>query len=149
MTAANLRPYSCSGLPKNTARYHITNFKVYNRVMKGEDILSRIDGVKIWVGVDLTGGNYIGAENIGTIKYESGTNPYVFSDFGERGSSVQLQGSESYLALAEVEVYKGAGERIILQNCVFGFILKTKPWIHLYRPIVIIYYTLTYSHYFL
>ena len=38
--------------------------------MRGEDILSRIDGVKIWVGVDLTGGNYNGAENIGSTSQE-------------------------------------------------------------------------------
>ena len=70
----------------------------------------RIDGVKIWVGVGLTGGNYNGAENIGTIKYESGTNPYIFSDLAVRGSSVQIQGGDSYLTLAEVEVYAKDGE---------------------------------------
>ena len=52
----------------------------------------------------MTGGNYNGAENIGTISYESGTNPYVFSDLAVRGSSIQIQGSTSYVALAEVEV---------------------------------------------
>ena len=67
--------------------------------------MARIDGVKIWVGVSLTGGNFNGAENIGTIKYESGTNPYVFSDLVVRGSSVQIQGGEDLLTLAEVEVY--------------------------------------------
>ena len=65
--------------------------------------------MKIWVGVGLTGGNYNGAENIGTIKYESGTNPYVFSDLVVRGSSVQIQGGNSVLTLVEVQVFKGAG----------------------------------------
>ena len=77
--------------------------------------MARIDGVKIWVGVSLTGGNYNGAENVGTIKYESGTNPYVFSDLAVRGSSVQIQGgtSQKVLTLAEVEVYAKDGEWII------------------------------------
>ena len=85
---------------------------MYNRVSENDDIMARIDGVKIWVGVGLTGGNYNGAENIGTIKYESGTNPYVFSDLAVRGSSVQIQGgtSQKVLTLAEVEVYEKDGE---------------------------------------
>ena len=61
--------------------------------------------MKIWVGMGLTGGNYNGAENIGTIKYESGTNPFLFSDLRVIGSSVQIQGGTSFLSLAEVEVY--------------------------------------------
>ena len=86
-------------------------FKVYNRVTSNEEVAARIDGVKIWVGVGLTGGNYNGAENIGTIKYEKGTNPYIFSDLAVRGSSVQIQGGgESYLTLVEVEVYEGVGQ---------------------------------------
>ena len=65
----------------------------------------RIDGVKIWVGDGMTGGNYEGAKKIGTIKYDSGTNPYVFSDLEISGSSVQIQGGGSTeLVLAEVEV---------------------------------------------
>ena len=85
---------------------------MYNRVSENDDIMARIDGVKIWVGVGLTGGNHNGAENIGTIKYESGTNPYVFSDLAVRGSSVQIQGgtSQKVLTLAEVEVYEKDGE---------------------------------------
>ena len=81
-------------------------FKVYNRVHE-EYVSRRIDGVKIWVGIGLTGGNYEGAENIGTIKYESGTNPYIFSDLRVIGSSVQIQGGAGFLSLAEVEVYGG------------------------------------------
>ena len=79
---------------------------------------ARIDGVKIWVGVGLIGGNYNGAENIGTIKYESGTNPYIFYDLAVRGSSVQIQGGEAVLTLAEVEVYEKDGElnSFICQN---------------------------------
>ena len=78
---------------------------MFNRVDHDDGTMARIDGVKIWVGVGLTGGNYNGAENIGTIKYESGTNLYVFSDLAVRGSSVQIQGGEDLLTLAEVEVY--------------------------------------------
>ena len=80
-------------------------------MLNSREVAERIDGVKIWVGVGLTGGDYIGAENIGTIKYKSGTNPYIFSDLAVRGSSVQIQGGgESYLTLVEVEVYEGVGQ---------------------------------------
>ena len=85
-------------------------FKVYSKQSS-----IRIDGLKIWVGTGLTGGNYNGAENIGTIKYESGTNPYVFSDLAVRGSSVQIQGtSNTELVLAEVEVYARDGKRSLI-----------------------------------
>ena len=76
--------------------------KVYNRMVKEQ---ARIDGVKVWVGEGLIGGNYDGAENIGTINYEAGKNPYVFSDLAVAGSSIQIQGGYSVLSLAEVEVY--------------------------------------------
>ncbi len=68
----------------------------------------KIDGANIWVGIGLSGGNYNGAVNIGTIKYESlsGTNPYVFSDLKIRASSVQIQGGKGSLQLAEVEVFE-------------------------------------------
>ena len=69
----------------------------------------RIDGVKIWVGVGLTGGNYNGAENIGTIKYEPETNPYIFSDLEVKGSSVQIQGGLHAVQIAELEVYAVKG----------------------------------------
>ena len=83
---------------------------MYNRVRSGNsEIAPRIDGVKIWIGVDLSGGNYDGAENIGTIKYESGTNPYIFSDLAVRGSSVQIQGGNDVLTLVEVEIYQTGG----------------------------------------
>ena len=80
---------------------------MYNRVQSSDsEIATRIDGVKIWVGSGLTGGNYNGAENIGTIEYESGTNPYIFSDLAVRGSSVQIQAAgDNVLTLAEVEIY--------------------------------------------
>ena len=87
-----------------------------------DDINARIDGVKIWVGVGLTGGNYEGAENIGTIKYESGTNIYIFSNLAVRGSSVQIQGGKSVVSLAEVEVYEKDGEHI-MSTLVFGHLL--------------------------
>ena len=88
-------------------------YQVYNRVHDMEKFPRRIDGVKIWVGIGLTGGNYNGAQNIGTIKYESGTNPYIFSDLAVRGSSVQIQGGVHVVQLAEVEVYEGIGENIL------------------------------------
>ena len=75
---------------------------MYNRPGPAEN---RIDGVRIWVGEGLTGGNYDRAENIVTINYEAGKNPYVFSDLAAKGSSVQIQGGYSVLSLAEVEVY--------------------------------------------
>ena len=79
---------------------------MYNRVRSSDsEIATRINGVKIWVGEGLTGGNYNGAEKIGTIEYESGTNPYIFSDLAVRGSSVQIQGGNNVLTLAEVEIY--------------------------------------------
>ena len=74
---------------------------MYNREKKAY----RIDGVKIWVGTDLTGGNYDGAENIGTIKYETEIRIYEFSNLDVSGSSVQIQGGGGGLSLAEVEVY--------------------------------------------
>ena len=54
----------------------------------------------------MTGGNYEGAKNIGTIKYESGMRVYVFSDLEISGSSVQIQGGSTELVLAEVEVFE-------------------------------------------
>ena len=69
----------------------------------------RIDGVRIWVGAGLIGGNYDGAEKLGTIEYKSGTNPYIFSNLAVRGSSVQIQGGNDVLTLVEVEIYEAAG----------------------------------------
>ena len=85
---------------------------MYNRVRSSDsEIATRIDGVKIWVGAGLIGGNYDGAEKIGTIEYKSGTNPYIFSNLAVRGSSVQIQGgdSDNVLTLAEVEIYPTVG----------------------------------------
>ena len=79
---------------------------MYNRAGSAE---YRIDGVKIWVGEGLIGGNYDGAENIGTINYEAGKNPYVFPDLAVKGSSIQIQGGLEVLSLAEVEVYAMKG----------------------------------------
>ena len=78
--------------------------QVYNRPRAA----SRIDGVKVWVGYGLTGGNYGRAELVGTIKYVEGTNPYTFSNLAVEGSSIQIQGGEKVLNLAEVEVYEGS-----------------------------------------
>ena len=83
---------------------------MYNRVKSTEEIAKRIDGVKIWVGAGLIGGNYDGAENIGTIEYESGTNPYIFTNLAVRGSSVQIQGGNGVLTLVEVEIYQTASK---------------------------------------
>ena len=79
---------------------------MYNRDGSPE----RIDGVKVWVGESLTGGNYNGAKLVGMITYEPGTRLYVFSDLSVSGSSIQIQGGtgrdNQYLSLAEVEVYE-------------------------------------------
>ena len=69
---------------------------------------TRIEGVKVWVGYGLTGGNYDRSELVGTIKYVEGTNPYTFSNLAVEGSSIQIQGGEKVLTLAEVEVYEGS-----------------------------------------
>ena len=79
---------------------------MYNR----DYVAGRINGVNIWVGEGLTGGIYDGAENIGTINFKSGTNPYIFSDLEVKGSNVQIQGGEKVLSLAEVEVYGALGK---------------------------------------
>lgn len=72
----------------------------------------------------MTGGNHEGAENIGTIKYESGTQVYVFSDLEVSGSSVQIQGGSTELVLAEVEVF----ERIDVGGYIISFVLTTLQW---------------------
>ena len=71
----------------------------------------RIDGMKIWVGVGLTGGDYRKAEKIGTIKYKSGVRMYAFYNVQASGSSVEIQAGEGKpaLALAEVQIYEGPG----------------------------------------
>ena len=79
----------------------IREIRIYNRLL----IPSRIDGVKIWVGKGLTGGNYDGATNVGTVHFETGSNPYIFPNLNLDGSSVQVQGGDSYAILSEVEVY--------------------------------------------
>jgi hypothetical protein len=80
----------------------IREIKVYNRAAQPQ----RIDGVTVWVGVGMTGGNYDGALKVGTIQYEEGKNPFVFSDLTASGSNVQIQGGSEVLQLAEVEVYE-------------------------------------------
>ena len=79
----------------------IREIRIYNRL----SIPSRIDGVKIWVGKGLTGGNYDGANNVGTVYFQTGRNPYIFPNLNLDGSSVQVQGGDSYVTLSEVEVY--------------------------------------------
>ena len=79
----------------------IHEIKVYNREIAPQ----RIDGVTVWVGVGLTGGNYDGAVKVGTITYVPGTNPFIFSGLRVTGSSVEIQGGAAYLQLSEVEVY--------------------------------------------
>ena len=70
---------------------------------------TRINNVKIWVGVGLTGGNYDAATNVGTIKYVTGQQLYTFTGINVSGSSVVLQGGDGWLHVAEVEVYSGLG----------------------------------------
>ena len=83
----------------------------------------------------MTGGNYNGAENIGTIEYKSGTNPYIFSDLAVRGSSVQIQGGKSYLTLAEVEIYETAGSLILIFPLL---VASTYGNLHIYRLFVMV-----------
>ena len=80
----------------------IREIRIYNRLDVRPE---RIDGVKIWVGKGLTGGNYDGATDVGTVNFETGRNPYIFPNLNLEGSSVQVQGGGSYVILSEVEVY--------------------------------------------
>ena len=67
----------------------------------------RINGVTAWIGNELRGGIYEGAVKIGTVQYEAGKSPYIFSDIDKTASSVQIKGPphDEPLTLAEVEVY--------------------------------------------
>ena len=77
---------------------------MYNR---GGGGAPRINNVKIWVGVGLKGGNYEAATNVGTINYVTGQKLYTFTGLSVSGSSVELQGGDGWLHVAEVEVYSG------------------------------------------
>ena len=68
---------------------------------------NRIEGVTVWIGSKLTGGNYEGAVKIGTVQFEAGKSPYIFSGIEKTASSVQIKGGSqnNALSLAEVEVY--------------------------------------------
>ena len=60
----------------------------------------------MWIGSELTGGYYEGAVKIGTVQYEAGKSPYIFSGIEKTASSVQIKGPPNdELTLAEVEVY--------------------------------------------
>ena len=72
----------------------------------------RIDGATVWIGDNLIGGNYEGAVKVGTVQYEPGKNPYIFSGIDKKGTSVEIQGGpptesvpNKYVHLQEVEVY--------------------------------------------
>jgi hypothetical protein len=90
-------------LPK---KVYIQEIKVFNRMSQSEQ--NRIDGVTVWIGTSLGGGKYDGAKKVGTIQCEMDKSPYIFSDIGMTGSSVQLKGGMKRLQIAEVEVY-GSG----------------------------------------
>ena len=85
--------------------YLISKIVVYNRNLNNE----RIDGIKVWVGANLPGGDYNGATNVATLKYVNGKQPYPIPDLDIEGSSVELQGGTctcgGYVTLSEVEVY--------------------------------------------
>ena len=86
----------------------VKEIKIYNR----DNAAERIDGVTVWVGIGLTGGNYDGATKVATIRYNSDSRIYIYSDLDMVGSSVAVQGSSNnnvYLSLSEVEVYAAAG----------------------------------------
>ena len=72
----------------------------------------RIDGASLWIGDDLKGGYYEGAVKVGTVQYENGKNPYIFSGINKTGSSVEIQGGpitdmvkDKQINIVEVEVY--------------------------------------------
>ena len=82
----------------------IREIHVYNR----EETVSRkrINGAKIYVGTGLTGGNYAGAEYVGTLN--DGSRVKSYTDLNIKGSSVAIKGgsdsADGFLCLAEVEV---------------------------------------------
>ena len=80
----------------------IKEIRIYNRMNCCQH---RIDGVTLWIGDDLNGGYYEGAIKVGTVQYVRGKTPYIFSGIDKTGSSVELQGSQAVLSVAEVEVY--------------------------------------------
>ncbi|XP_063675194.1 uncharacterized protein LOC134811957 [Bolinopsis microptera] len=82
----------------------IREIKVYNRVKP--EYAHKIEGVTVWVGVGMTGGDYEEAVKVGTIQYVAGTNIYILANLEEEGSSVQIQGGSEVLQLAEVKVYR-------------------------------------------
>ena len=67
----------------------------------------RIDGALVWIGENLGGGHYEGAVKVGTVQYEYGKTPYIFSGIDKAGSNVEIQGGtgQVVLSMAEVEVY--------------------------------------------
>ena len=86
----------------------IREIKIYDRVNNAK----RINGVTVWVGIGLTGGNNDGATKVATIRYNSDIRIYIYSDLDLAGSSVAVQGSSNNnvaLSLSEVEVYAAAG----------------------------------------
>ncbi|XP_063682353.1 uncharacterized protein LOC134817153 [Bolinopsis microptera] len=85
----------------------IREIKVYNR--EGSDS-NRIDGVTVWVGIGLTGGDYERAVKVRTIEFEEGQNLYIFSYLYQKGSSVQIQGGKEIVSLIEVEVHQDLSE---------------------------------------
>ena len=82
----------------------IREIHVYNR----EEAKSRkrINGAKIYVGTNLTGGNYAGAEYVATLN--DGSRLKSYTDLKIKGSSVAIKGgsdsADGFLSLAEVEV---------------------------------------------
>ena len=67
----------------------------------------RIEGVTVWIGSELTGGYYERAVKIGTVQYEAGKSPYIFSGIEKTASSVQIKGGSqnNALSMAEIELY--------------------------------------------
>ena len=95
--------------------FQITEIRIYNRYSTWGDVMDRIDGVTVWVGTDLTGGNYDGATKVATIRFEEEKRLYIYSDLHVAGSSVAIRGGSyhnlPYLSLSEVEVYVKSLER--------------------------------------
>lgn len=84
--------------------YMIYEIRVYARQIK-DDVQKRINGVTVWIGSGLKGGDYSTATKVGIISYIKGRQMYSFSSINREVSNVEVQGGSSYLELAEVEVY--------------------------------------------
>ena len=87
----------------------IKEIRIYNRINCCQE---RIDGATVWIGDNLKGGNYEGAFKVGSVQYEHGKTPYIFSGINKAGSNVEIQGGpityqgeDKTINIVEVEVF--------------------------------------------